>query len=140
MTPGTSPTARSVSKAGGDAKNTASACGVYIGGIGQGLYEAREWVDKRLRKGFTLTEIVVTVIIVSVLASVALPRFTGVFERVRASEGVRILTALLRAQKVYEAENGSYATDPADLDIEIDRAEHFNINSIRVFNNVNNIL
>ena len=77
--------------------------------------------------GFTLTEIMVTIIIVGVLASLALPRFTGVFERVRASEGVQILTALLRAQKVYEAEHGSYSAVLAALDVEIDRAENFNL-------------
>lgn len=82
------------------------------------------------RGGFTLTEIIVTVIIVGILASVALPRFTGVFERVRAAEGVQILTALLGAQKVFEAENGSYASGAAGLaalDVEIDRAKNFNL-------------
>ena len=77
--------------------------------------------------GFTLTEIMVTIIIVSVLASVALPRFTGVIERVRAVEWVQIWTALLGAQKAYEAEHGNYSAILADLDIEIDRAANFNL-------------
>ena len=62
------------------------------------------------QRGFTLTEIIVTIIIIGVLASLALPRFGGVFERVRASEGAHILTALLRAQKAYRVEFGVYST------------------------------
>ncbi|MCK5260088.1 MAG: prepilin-type N-terminal cleavage/methylation domain-containing protein [Candidatus Omnitrophica bacterium] len=90
--------------------------------------------------GFTLTEIVVTIIIVGVLASLALPRFTGVLERVRAAEGVQILTALLGAQKVHAAENnGDYSAVLNDLDISIDRAENFNIATITVQNNVANV-
>ncbi|MCK4881998.1 MAG: hypothetical protein KAS92_03135 [Candidatus Omnitrophica bacterium] len=81
----------------------------------------------------------VTIIIVGVLASLALPRFGGVLERVRAAEGVQILTALLGAQKVYEAENGNYSAVLADLDISIDRAENFNIGTIVVQNNAANV-
>lgn len=91
------------------------------------------------QNGFTLSEIMVVVVIVAILASVAIPRFTGAVERVRASEGVHILTALLGAQKAYEAENSSYAVDINDLDVEITRAENFNIGSIVVQNNPNNV-
>ena len=96
---------------------------------------------KRIKhvSGFTLSEIMVTVIIVGVLASVALPRFTGVFERVKASEGVQILTTLLRAQKVYEAEHGFYAGDKDDLDVAIDRDENFDVTSIIVQNDTTNV-
>ena len=77
--------------------------------------------------GFTLTEIIIAIVIVGVLATLALPRFTGALERVRASEGVQILTALLRAQKAYEIENGSYSAVLADLDVAIERAENFDL-------------
>ncbi|MCK5082363.1 MAG: prepilin-type N-terminal cleavage/methylation domain-containing protein [Candidatus Omnitrophica bacterium] len=89
--------------------------------------------------GFTLTEITVTIIIVGILASLTLPRFGGVLERVRAAEGVQILTALLGAQKVYEAENGSYSAVLADLDVSIDRAENFGVATIVVQNDATNV-
>lgn len=80
------------------------------------------------RCGFTLAEIMIVIIIVGISASFALPRFTTTFERVRASEGVQLLTVLLGAQKAYEFENpGDYATDPDDLDVQITRAEYFNL-------------
>lgn len=89
--------------------------------------------------GFTLTEIMVIIVIVGILASVALPRFTGVVERVRAAEGVHILTSLLQAQKAYETENGNFADNPTKLDIEIDRADNFNVGSIVVQDDATNV-
>ncbi len=92
--------------------------------------------NKKERCGFTLSELIVVIIIIGVMASLVIPRFTSTFERVRAAEGVQILTALLGAQKSYEWENGSYATDAADLDVEIDRATNFDRLSITVTNPV----
>jgi prepilin-type N-terminal cleavage/methylation domain-containing protein len=70
---------------------------------------------------FTLTEILVVVIIVGVLAATVLPRYTSVIEKTRAAEGMRILNAFLGAQKSYFIENGNidYADNIDDLDIEI---------------------
>ena len=77
--------------------------------------------------GFTLAEIMVVIIIIGVAVSLILPRFTGTLERVRASEGIEILTALLKAQTIYQLENGAYSVDPALLDIEIDKATNFDL-------------
>ena len=77
------------------------------------------------KAGFTLSEIITVIIIVGIMASLALPRFTGTFERMRAAEGVQILTALLSAQKTYRFERGAYATDPTVLDVTIDRSSNF---------------
>lgn len=90
-------------------------------------------------KGFTLSEMVIAVVIVGVLASLALPRFGRVFERVKASEGAHILTALLRAQKAYRIEFGAYSPVAASLDVEIDRSANFNTGSIVVANNAANV-
>jgi prepilin-type N-terminal cleavage/methylation domain-containing protein len=75
--------------------------------------------------GFTLSEIITVIIIIGITASLALPRFNNTFERMRASEGVQILTALLGAQRAYEFENGAYATNPNLLDVTIDRSSNF---------------
>ena len=82
---------------------------------------------KNKKSGFTLAEIIVTVIIASVLMSLAIPRFTRSLERIRVAEGVEILTALLRAQKAYEMGTGSYTAVLADLDVEFPNAENFNL-------------
>ena len=79
------------------------------------------------KNGFTLAEIIVVVIILGMLTTLALPRFTATFERVRASEGVNLLTALLGAQKAFQLENGSYATNPNDLEVDITSAANFDV-------------
>lgn len=82
------------------------------------------WTNKR-KRGFTLSEILMVVVIVGVLIGLALPRFGGTVERVRASEGVHILTALLGAQKAFEFENGSYSGNINNLDISIPTPDNF---------------
>jgi len=78
--------------------------------------------------GFTLSEIMVTITIVGILGALALPRLTGTVERMRVTEGVQILTALLGSQKVFALENnGAYTAVLADLDVEITRADNFNL-------------
>jgi prepilin-type N-terminal cleavage/methylation domain-containing protein len=79
------------------------------------------------RNGFTLMEMLVVLIIVGVLAGVALPTYSGHIERVRASEGVQLLTALLAAQERYRIENNAYATAIASLDIDLPNAANFTV-------------
>lgn len=81
------------------------------------------------KKGFTLIEVIVAVVIAATLTALAIPRFTGYMERVRASEGVQIITALLRAQIAYELETGGYDSSAtcANLDVEFPNAANFNV-------------
>lgn len=96
-------------------------------------------VDQR---AMTLSEILVVVIIVGIMASLVLPRYPIVVERTRITEGVQILTALLGAQRRFALENsgafqdgtgGGNALAPGDLDIDIPASLNFNIPLI--FNN-----
>lgn len=76
-------------------------------------------------KGFTLTEIIVTMLILAAMAGMALPRYTFVMEKARAAEGVQILDSLYKAQVMFEFENGVYATTLAELEVEIPDPENF---------------
>ncbi len=81
-----------------------------------------------MRKGFTLIEITVTIIIIGAMAALALPRIGQIAERMRATEGEQILTVLLHAQNDYQLDNnGSYTNDPTELAIEYAAADfkHF---------------
>jgi prepilin-type N-terminal cleavage/methylation domain-containing protein len=80
-----------------------------------------------MNDGFTLIEIVVVLIIVSVVAAFGFPSYATHVERVRASEGVQLLTSLLAAQERYRVENNVYATNIANLDIDIPNASNFTV-------------
>lgn len=70
-------------------------------------------------RGYTLTEIIVTIIILGVIASLGIPRLNFAIEKTRSAEGLEILQTIREAQQVYLLENGSYATLLTELDVSI---------------------
>lgn len=64
----------------------------------------------KTRSGFTLIELLIVVIIVSILAAVALPRFRQMTRRARATEASAAVGAILTAELVYYEENGFFLT------------------------------
>ncbi len=81
----------------------------------------------RFRRGFTMIEIIIVVVMLGILASIAIPQVLGPNERIRASEGTQVLSVLLGAQKRYALENSdNYATDIGTLDVTIPHPNNFN--------------
>jgi len=82
-------------------------------------------MKKNRKKGFTLIELMVVVIIVGILAAVAIPIFRGQTKRAIASEGEALLGSVRTAELTYYAEHGEYLdvsdggdpdTDPLGID------------------------
>lgn len=69
------------------------------------------------RKGFTLVELAVVIVIIGVLASFGVPKFLQSVERSKASEAFNFLSAVRSAQERYQAKEGKYSTVWGDLDI-----------------------
>jgi prepilin-type N-terminal cleavage/methylation domain-containing protein len=69
------------------------------------------------RKGFTLVELAVVIVIIGVLAAFGVPRFLKSVERTKASEAFAYLAAVRAAQERYIAKEGVYAALVTDLDI-----------------------
>ena len=64
-----------------------------------------------MKKGFTLTELLVVVLIIGILASIALPQYTRAVERSRMAEAVQVLGDLGTAQSIYYMEHDRFAQD-----------------------------
>jgi len=75
--------------------------------------------------GFTLVEIMITIVIVGILAGLALPRFTITLERMKMTEGMKILNTLRNAQELFNVENGGYTSNINNLDVTIPPPDNF---------------
>jgi prepilin-type N-terminal cleavage/methylation domain-containing protein len=84
----------------------------------------------RSKKGFTLLELIIVVIVIGILASIALPRFIRVAERARISEAKSILDALRGSQMRYLAQWNTYTGTPTLLDTPVPPARFFTFSPV----------
>ena len=63
-----------------------------------------------MKKGFTLVELIIVVIIVGILASIGLTQYNKVVEKSRAAEARMVLGTLRSAEFAEMSENGAYQT------------------------------
>ena len=80
------------------------------------------------KRGFTLLELIIVIIVIGILASIALPKYGRVAERTRVAEAKSMLSAIRNAQYRYYIQYSMYATrDNIDsLDIEVIDGKYFN--------------
>jgi len=69
-----------------------------------------------MKKGFTLVELIIVIIIVGILASIGLTQYNKVVEKSRAAEARMILGTLRTAEIAEYMESGGYK-DVADLGV-----------------------
>jgi type IV pilus assembly protein PilA len=84
------------------------------------------------RKGFTLVELAVVIVIIGVLAAFGVPQFLKSVERSKAAEAFNYLSAVRSAQERFLAKEGVYAgaTSSANLDINQVAPKYFNVGSV----------
>ncbi len=81
--------------------------------------------EVKARKGFTLVELAVVIVIIGVLAAFGVPRFLKSVERSKAAEAFNYLSAVRDAQERYIAREGIYANNISLLDITQSSPKYF---------------
>ena len=84
-------------------------------------------MKKTKKKAFTLTELLVVVLIIGVLAAVVLPKFNKMLESYRTAEAEHILETVRNEQEARCTLGKHYATEPSQLSsLPTTASSHFN--------------
>ena len=67
-----------------------------------------------MKKGFTLLELLIVVIVIAILATFAIPQYLKAVERAKEAKGKHNLSLIAQAEKMYRAENDVYLNFGAD--------------------------
>lgn len=60
------------------------------------------------RRGFTIVELLIVIVVIAVLASVSVSAFSGVQQRTRDARRVSDMQAIVKALEMYKTQTGSY--------------------------------
>ncbi len=68
------------------------------------------------QQGFTLTELLVVVVIIAILAAVVLPKYNKVLDTYKIAEAEQMLEMVRNEQEGYFELDGAYRDNPKDVD------------------------
>ncbi len=88
------------------------------------------------QSGFTLIELMITVAIISILASIAIPAYEDFTIRAQVSEAINLIQGVQTASAEYIYQNGEYPVDNSDLGLSINGPRGTYVTSITINNGV----
>ena len=63
---------------------------------------------RRNEKGFTLVELMIVIVIIGILASIAIPKFSGLIGKAKTTEAKQILNQVIQLETSYYFTNSDY--------------------------------
>jgi prepilin-type N-terminal cleavage/methylation domain-containing protein len=92
-----------------------------------------------MKKGFTLIELIVVVIIISILATLAIPQYIAATERAKSAKARHAIGLIAQAEKLYRAGNDTYINiiTKADLTISPGLSDYVELSDITKDNDWN---
>ena len=68
-------------------------------------------IGVKMKKGFTMVELLAAVLIIGILAAAAFPQYQKAVAKARLAEGLAVGKSIVQAEYVYKMANGTYTVD-----------------------------
>jgi prepilin-type N-terminal cleavage/methylation domain-containing protein len=86
--------------------------------------------NTKSKRGFTLVELAVVIVIIGVLAALGVPRFIKSVERSKAAEAYAYLSSVRASQERYHAREGTYCSTITELDLMLSTPKYFTVGTV----------